>query len=100
VRVFDDVAEVILPNEKDLCEAIRSLRDTCTEPHVYLDYRNVAIMHSDDLGELISFTLSLRSDGKQVTIVNADANIRQLLHLTRFDRFVNVPQLADDLAEM
>jgi anti-anti-sigma factor len=60
------------------------------EHHLMLDFTHVTYLNSVELGTLIALHKSARSAGGRVTLFNLNAQLRELLSVTRLDTLLAI----------
>jgi carbon storage regulator len=55
-----------------------------------LDFTNVRLISSDELGTLVGLHERLRSRGDCLTLIRMDANVREVFAVTRLDRILTI----------
>ncbi len=73
----------------NLGEAIRKLVEQ-GHTRILLNLRDVSYIDSSGIGELFGARVSLQRQGGELKLVNPNKTVREVLQLTRLDKFIDV----------
>ena len=78
----------------ELREAVASIPDTAD--HLVLDFRDVVLITSAGLRELV--VCAKRFPGKKLLLKNVNPDIREIIHMVGFDNFLAIEAAEDDVS--
>lgn len=84
----------------DLVGTLNAVPHTAMTHGVVLDLRNVGHVNSCELNALISLCLKLRTNDRQLVLINVNTLVAEVFALTRFDRLVEIQRAAPQQVAM